>query len=157
MHPNAPTTDIVRPRRGRGNPYSRPSSPWRGSRGKPSEGSPGRFFRFLICGGASGGLLSLPPKKAAKETAKGDLFRGGPLWDPSPTTKGAPPPSIPNGGRGTGERGRGRGTVVVGRGTEEKDGGYGLLQPVTSVTGFAMTQFFVECLFYTQEQVGALH
>ena len=105
----------------------------------PLEGVPGeslgRFPRLLypfsFCGGASGGPLSLPPKKAAKETAKGDLFRGGPLWDPSPTTKGAPPPSIPNGGRGTGERGR-----------ENGDGGYGLPQPVTSVTGFAMTRFY---------------
>ena len=44
------------------------------------------------CPVASGGPLSLPPKKEAKETAKGNLFRGGSLWTPSPTTKGAPPP-----------------------------------------------------------------
>jgi hypothetical protein len=54
---------------------------------------------------ASGGPLSLPPKKAAKETAKGNLFRGGSLWNPSPTTKGAPPPLDSRrgfyGGRGT--------------------------------------------------------
>ena len=76
---------------------------------------------------ASGGPLSLPPKKAAKETAKGDLFRGGPLWDPSPTAKGGPAAAVPpigspfrgrgpyggrrtkDGGRRTGDGGRGTG------------------------------------------------
>ena len=56
---------------------------------------------------ASGGPLSLPPKKAAKETAKGNLFRGGFLWNPSPTAKGEtarrfPPLDPPSRGTGTG-------------------------------------------------------
>ncbi len=123
------------PVRGRGNPFSRPLPPFEGVPGESLGRSPRLLYPFSFCGGASGGPLSLPPKKAAKETAKGDLFRGGPLWDPSPTTKGAPPPSNPNGrpGTGTGDRGRGR---------ETGDGGYGLPQPVTSVTGFAMTKFY---------------
>ena len=75
--------------------------------GNPRKVPPCAFSVFFIAAVPPAGPLSLPPKKAAKETAKGDLFRGGPLWDPSPTTKGAPPPSIPNGGRRTREQGRG--------------------------------------------------
>ena len=123
LHPNARSPVIARPRRGRGNPFSRPFFPLEGVPWETLGRFPRALLRFLFCGGASGGPLSLPPKKAAKETAKGDLFRGGPLWNPSPTTKGAPPPSIPNGGRGTEERGRGRGTGVVGRGTRERERG----------------------------------
>ena len=37
----------------------------------------------------------LAEKKWGKETASGNLFRGGSLWTPSPTTKGAPPPLDP--------------------------------------------------------------
>ncbi|MBR3554356.1 MAG: GNAT family N-acetyltransferase [Oscillospiraceae bacterium] len=40
---------------------------------------------------ASGGLLSRRGESRQRH-ARGDLFRGGPLWTPSPTTKGAPPP-----------------------------------------------------------------
>ena len=102
------------PVRGRGNPYSRPLVSFEGVPGESLGRSPGLLYPFSFCGGASGGPLSLPPKKAAKETAKGDLFRGGPLWDPSPTTKGAPPPSNPNGGRKNGDGRDGRpGTGVT--------------------------------------------
>ena len=44
---------------------------------------------FSRCGATP---FLLAEKKRGKETARGDLFRGGPLWTPSPTTKGAPPP-----------------------------------------------------------------
>ena len=44
-----------------------------------SADSPFAFASLLPCPVASGGPLSLPPKKEAKETARGDLFRGGPL------------------------------------------------------------------------------
>ena len=47
---------------------------------------------FSRCGATP---FLLAEKKRGKETAKGDLFRGGPLWTPSPTTKGAPPPLDP--------------------------------------------------------------
>ena len=71
-----------------------------------SADSPFAFASLLPCHVASGGPLSLPPKKEAKETARGDLFRGGPLWTPSPTTKGAAAPiGFPGvyGGRRTGD------------------------------------------------------
>ena len=80
---------------------------------------------------ASGGPLSLPPKKAAKETAKGDLFRGGPLWDPSPTAKGGPAAAVPPFGsplRGRGPYG-GRRTRDEGRRTGVTDYHVGLRPP----------------------------
>ena len=44
---------------------------------------------FSRCGATP---FLLAEKKRGKETARGDLFRGGPPWTPSPTAKGAPPP-----------------------------------------------------------------
>ncbi len=44
---------------------------------------------FSRCGATP---FLLAEKKRGKETAQGNLFRGGSLGNPSPTTKGAPPP-----------------------------------------------------------------
>ena len=44
---------------------------------------------FSHCGATP---FLLAEKNRGKETARGDLFRGGPPWTPSPTAKGAPPP-----------------------------------------------------------------
>ena len=55
---------------------------------------------FSRCGATP---FLLAEKKRGKETARGDLFRGGPLKNPSPTTKGAAAPiGFPTFGRETG-------------------------------------------------------
>ena len=46
---------------------------------------------LFLCPVASGGLLSRRGESRQRH-ARGNLFRGGSLWTPSPTTKGAPPP-----------------------------------------------------------------
>ncbi len=46
---------------------------------------------FSRCGATP---FLLAEKKWGKETARGDLFRGGPLWTPSPTTKGGCGPPL---------------------------------------------------------------
>ena len=57
------------------------------------------------CPVASGGPLSLrAPRKRRKKCARGNLFRGGSLWTPSPTTKGLRPIGSPAGV--TGDEGR---------------------------------------------------
>ena len=77
---------------------------------------------FSRCGATP---FLLAEKKRGKETARGDLFRGGSLWTPSPTTKGAAAPLRSPG-------------VYGGRETKDGglDGGCGLPQPLR---GFAMT------------------
>ena len=96
LSPPPPQRERPRPRHceagehtGCGNPFTRPDA----------AGNPPPLYVFaarlcdsFLCSVASGGPISLPPKKSAKETARGNLFRGGSLWTPSPTTKGAAAP-----------------------------------------------------------------
>ena len=77
---------------------------------------------LFLCPVASGGLLSRRGESRQRH-ARGNLFRGGSLWTPSPTTKGAPPPldsPLLDERRGTGVY-EGRETKDEGRGT--RDGG----------------------------------
>ena len=57
---------------------------------------------FSRCGATP---FLLAEKKWGKETARGNLFRGGSLWTPSPTTRGACPSGFPGGGRETADDG----------------------------------------------------
>ena len=81
---------------------------------------------LFLCPVASGGLLSRRGESRQRH-ARGNLFRGGSLWTPSPTTKGAPPPldsPLLDERRGTGVY-EGRETKDEGRGTKNTAGPVG--------------------------------
>ena len=74
--------------------------------GVPARGAPFPI-RFVPLPPAARFLFVRQKETWERKSAKGNLFRGGSLWKPSPTTKGAPPPSNPNGGQEMGDVGRG--------------------------------------------------
>ncbi len=133
MYPNAPTTVIARPGGVVAIRTPVPLSLLRESRGNPSEGLPGYYIRFLFAGEPPAGRFLCRQRKRRKKPPKGTYFEAVPFGIPPRRRRGLRPLRSPTGDGGTGERGRGR---------ETGDEGYGLPQPVTSVTGFAMTRFY---------------
>ena len=97
------------PVRGRGNPFSRPLPPWRESRGKPSEGFPVYYIRFLFAGEPPAGRFLCRQRKRRKKPPKGTYFEAVPFGIPPRRRRGLRPRRSPTGDGGTGDRGRGTG------------------------------------------------
>ena len=88
------------PVRGRGNPFSRPLPPWRESRGKPSEGSPVYYIRFLFAGEPPAGRFLCRQRKRRKKPPKGTYFEAVPFGIPPRRRRGLRPLRTPTGDGG---------------------------------------------------------
>ncbi len=127
MCPNATITVIARPRKGSWQSVLPSPCPLGGSPGgKPRKVSPVTISVFFLRGSLRRATFFAAKESGERNRQRGPISRRSPLGS-LPDDEGGSAPFEPQRGTGDGRPGTG-------------DGGYGLPQPVTSVTGFAMTR-----------------